>query len=105
MSDRRTITVRIRRFDPSKDGESHYRCYEMPFEDGMSVTYLLYRLNAVYGEAVAYRVACHRGLCASCLMRINGKPKLACCEPVVGDLTLEPAFPDKVIKDLVVIQH
>lgn len=105
MSQARILRVRIQRFDPVRDPEPYERTYEIPFEEGMSVTYVLYRVNEIHGDAVAYRVSCHRGLCASCLMRVNGHPELGCCTVVGGDLSLEPAFADKVIKDLVVEQH
>ncbi|MBI2911913.1 MAG: hypothetical protein HYY05_07200 [Chloroflexi bacterium] len=105
MSQPRTLRVRIQRFDPARDPEPYERTYEVPFEEGISVTNVLYRINEISGEAVAYRVSCHRGICASCLMRVNGHPELGCCTEVRGDLVLEPAFKDKVIKDLVVEQH
>jgi succinate dehydrogenase/fumarate reductase-like Fe-S protein len=70
----------------------------------MSVTNVLYRINELRDGGLAYRVSCHRGICASCMMRVNGKPLLGCAATVTGDLRLEPVFPDKVIKDLVVEQ-
>ena len=105
MSQPRTLRVRVQRFDPTRDREPFERTYEIPFEEGMSVTNVLYRVNEIHGDAVAYRVSCHRGICASCLMRVNGHPELGCCTVVRGDLVLEPAFKDKVIRDLVVEQH
>jgi succinate dehydrogenase/fumarate reductase-like Fe-S protein len=38
-------------------------------------------------------------------MRVNGKRVLGCTQEVTGDLKIEPAFPDRVIKDLVVEQR
>lgn len=55
--------------------------------------------------SMAYRVSCNRGICASCMMTVIGKRVLACTVEVGGDLRLEPAFPDRVIKDLVVEQR
>lgn len=107
MSAERRIQVRVQRYDPTSGEQPHFDSFDVRFEDGLSVTNVLYRILEEHDGSVAYRVSCHRGLCASCLMRVNGKPKLACCEPVEEiDLTLEPAFKDlrRVIKDLVVEQ-
>ncbi len=104
MAQSKYIKVTVRCFDPEKGGEPYLREYEVPLEEGMSVTNALYRINEISGEAVAYRVSCHRGLCASCLMRVNGRVVLGCCVAVVGDIMVEPAFPNRVIKDLVIIQ-
>lgn len=105
MTTARTLRVRVQRFDPTRDREPFERTYEVPFEEGLSVTNVLYRVNEIHGDAVAYRVSCRRGICASCLMRVNGHTELGCCTVVHDDLVLEPAFKDKVIKDLVVEQH
>ena len=71
-----------------------------------SVTNTLWRVNELHDGSLAYRVSCHRGICASCIMKVNGKTKLGCVTEVTGDLLLvEPAFPNKVVKDLVVEQE
>ena len=75
----------------------------MPFTKGLSVTGLLWRINETADGTLAYRVSCHRGICASCIMRIDGKQRLACVTEVTGDLALEPAM-GTVIKDLVIEQ-
>ena len=105
MSDApRTITVEVQR--SSAPGEPPtWSSYQVPIEPGMSVTNVLYRINELFDGGLAYRVSCHRGICASCIMRVNGKRLLGCTHEVTGDLKIEPAFPDRVIKDLVVEQR
>lgn len=98
-----TVHVRIRRGCPGAAQDPRWHEYELPFADGESVTGLLWRINELSGEAVAYRVSCHRGICASCIMRIDGKQRLACVTEVTGDLVLEPGI-GPVIKDLVIEQ-
>jgi succinate dehydrogenase/fumarate reductase-like Fe-S protein len=106
MSEQRTITVEVLRASPLAGVESRWQRYgDVPIEDGMSVTNVLYRVNELFDGSLAYRVSCHRGICASCMMKVNGKRVLACSTVVEGDLKLEPAFPDRVIKDLVVEQQ
>ena len=78
------VRVTVRRYDPRRDPAPYDETYEVP--------------------GIAYRVSCHRGICASCRMKVNGKARLACCYPVAGGdvLRLEPASPPPVIKDLVI---
>ena len=103
MTAPQTIKVRIRRSDPGAGRESTWQEYELPFSPGRSVTGTLWLVNELLDGSLAYRVSCHRGICASCIMRINGKQRLACVTEVSGDLELEPGMGD-VIKDLVIEQ-
>ena len=106
MAERDRIRVEVLRSCPAEGSAPRWERYaDVPIEPGMSVTNVLYRINELMDGGLAYRVSCHRGICASCIMRVNGRPLLACSETVTGDLRLEPAFPDKVIKDLVVEQR
>jgi succinate dehydrogenase/fumarate reductase-like Fe-S protein len=97
-----TVRVTVRRFDPAVRSEPYEETYELPVAATTSVTHLLYEINARYAAGIAYRVSCHRGICASCRFKINGKARLGCTYEVNGgELRIEPASPD-VIRDLVV---
>ena len=97
------VRVRVRRGDPGAGQDAFWQEYEVPFTPGQSVTGLLWMVNELADGSLAYRVSCHRGICASCIMRINGKQRLACVTEVVGDLEIEPGI-GTVIKDLVIEQ-
>jgi succinate dehydrogenase/fumarate reductase-like Fe-S protein len=98
------VRVTVQRRDPAADGAPYDETYEVPVADTTSVTNLLYEINERYGAGIAYRVSCHRGICASCRMKVNGKARLGCCHPVTGgELRVEPATPNGVIKDLVLV--
>ena len=97
------VRVRILRSPRFDGGEPFWQEYDLPFRLGQSVTGLLWTLNELLDGSLAYRVSCHRGICASCIMRIDGKQRLGCVTEVTGDLELEPAL-GTVIKDLVVEQ-
>ena len=98
-----TVRVTVQRYDPREDVAPHDETYEVLVPDTNSVTNILYEINERYGAGIAYRVSCHRGICASCRMKVNGKARLACCHPVQGgELRLEPATASGVIKDLVI---
>lgn len=102
---KRTVKVEVLRGSPAEGLEPRWVTYpQVPIDSGMSVTNMLFRINERFDGGLAYRVSCHRGICASCMMTVNGKRVLACTVEATGDLRLEPAFPDRVIKDLVVEQ-
>jgi succinate dehydrogenase / fumarate reductase, iron-sulfur subunit len=97
------VRIRVLRGDPGAGKASFWQEYEIDLAPGESVTGVLRRINEDRDGSLAYRVSCHRGICASCIMRINGKQRLGCVTEVTGDLELQPAF-GTVLKDLVVEQ-
>ena len=101
MISKRRITVKILRANPTGGSEPRYEQFETEVEPGTSVTGLLRQLNREHDGSLAYRVSCRQGVCGTCTMKVNGRPGLACCIEVTGDLVLEPAFPWNVLKDLV----
>ena len=97
----KSIIIRVRRFDPANEQKPEIRSYRIPYVPGMSVSDALSRVNENYGDALAHLVSCRQGMCGCCLVRVNGQPCLACCTPAADNLSVEPAFPELVIKDLV----
>ena len=97
------VRIKVLRGDPSGGESAFWQEYEVDLPSGESVTGALRRINEERDGSLAYRVSCHRGICASCIMRINGKQRLGCVTEVTGDLELQPAF-GTVLKDLVVEQ-
>ena len=75
-----------------------------PVSKGMTVLDALLWLNEHRDAGLAFRYSCRMGICGSCGMMINGKPRLA-CETQIKDLgnTVDvaplPGFP--LIRDLV----
>jgi succinate dehydrogenase / fumarate reductase iron-sulfur subunit len=103
MREAGSVRVRVLRGDPGAGEAASWQEYEIELPPGESVTGALRRINEERDGSLAYRVSCHRGICASCIMRINGKQRLGCVTEVTGDLELQPAF-GAVLKDLVVEQ-
>lgn len=101
MAETREITVRVLRANPLAGDEPHHETYQVSVAPGTSVADLLRELNRQHDGGVAYRVSCRRGVCGVCTVKVNGRPRLACCTEARGDVSLEPAFPDNVVKDLV----
>ena len=103
MRESGSVRVRVLRSDPTAGAATAWQEYEIDLPPGESVTGALRRINEERDGSLAYRVSCHRGICASCIMRINGKQRLACVTEATDDLELAPAI-GAVIKDLVVEQ-
>jgi succinate dehydrogenase / fumarate reductase, iron-sulfur subunit len=97
------VHIRVLRGDPAAGEAASWQEYEIDLPPGESVTGALRRIVEQRDGSLAYRVSCHRGICASCIMRINGKQRLGCVTEVTGDLELQPAL-GTVLKDLVVEQ-
>jgi succinate dehydrogenase/fumarate reductase iron-sulfur protein len=68
----------------------------------MRVLDALEALREDLGHAVAYRWLCGVKKCGMCAMTVNGKPALACWEPAVAEMTIEPLGGFPIIRDLVV---
>jgi len=100
---KKTIKVKVFRFDPAVDRKPSYKTYHVPFEEGMSAMGALDYIYQHEDSTLAYydHAGCSLGICGRCTARINGKLGLLCQTPVGGDITLEPLNQKKVFKDLV----
>lgn len=96
------INVKVYRYNPVKDSSPHYETYEIPITTGMSIYNVLQYINENYDGGLSHYCSCRLGVCKGCMVRVNGKPLLACSELAEGDMTLEPVSEKKVVKDLLV---
>src|SRR5437868_10776736 len=88
--------------------DGRFQTFSVPRRDAQTVldvvTYIQRRLD----PTLAYRVACRVGMCGSCAMTVNGRPRWTCrtrvsqAEDASGRLRLEPLRNLPVIKDLAV---
>ena len=102
---KRTLLVRIYRYDPEGDGEPRYGSYRVPFEGRMTVLDVLRYVYRELDGTLAFRWACGIGKCGTCSVRLNGKPVLSCRQPIDGgadEVLIEPLANYPVVKDLVV---
>lgn len=101
--DRKTIRLKVFRFDPAKDKNPRFQEYEIEKEDKMSV---LRAVQSIYentdGTLSINGYYCYRKLCTLCMLRINGRNKLSCRTLVQDNMTIEPVRNYPLIKDLVV---
>jgi fumarate reductase (CoM/CoB) subunit B len=95
------IEIKVLRYDPSRDDESHFETYMVDKKEKMKVLDALNYINQHYPANIAYRCSCRAGQCGSCALKVNGEVALACkAEIRDGDVIKPLNLP--VIKDLVV---
>lgn len=96
------LAVKVKRYIPEKS-DFEVQTFQVPYEKDMS---LLMVLEHLYEEkGIHFRHSCDVGLCAICIMKVNGKNRLACKEIIQGSdevLIVEPVDTSQPIRDLVV---
>lgn len=97
----KTIRVHIWR---GKD-EGRHVSYEVPARENQTVLDLVTEVQRYHEPALAYRFACRVGVCGSCAMTVNGRPRWTCRTHVKrvvenGEITIEPLRNMPRIKDL-----
>jgi len=99
------ITFRIRRFDPAVDTAPHWDDFRIPGTPGMTVLEGLKAIKESHSPSLAWRSSCRMGVCGSCGMFINGRPRLACntqiAELGASLVTVAPLPNFNTIRDLV----
>ena len=68
----------------------------------MSVFSLLDYIYENYDRSLAYYKSCRIGKCTGCLVKVDGKSKLACTTLAKNGMKIGPARGHKVIRDLVI---
>lgn len=97
-----SIKVRIWRGD-ANGGE--FADYEVPAQQSQTVLDVVTWIQRKIDPNLSYRFACRVGMCGTCAMTVNGKPRWTCRTHVAqvlegGSLTIEPLRNLPVIKDL-----
>jgi len=99
------LTVRVYRFDPTRDQEPHYDSFEMPYDEQQTIMGVMKYIAEHHDSSLAFRESCRIGNCLICTVKVNGRKVLSCRETLKdfeGDeLVLEPAAEESVIRDLV----
>ena len=101
----RTVTLKIRRFDPDKDQRAYWTTYTVDVDDQERLLDVLNTIKWTIDGSLTFRRSCMHGVCGSDAMCVNGHNRLACkllMQNLPAKITIQPlpAFP--VIKDLVV---
>lgn len=102
MNEPETIRATVYRYAPDIDDVPRYEVYEVPYEKHMRVLDVLEAIVEEQGESLAYRWFCGVKKCGVCAVHVNGRPTLACWEPALPDMRIEPLPNHEVVRDLVV---
>jgi succinate dehydrogenase / fumarate reductase iron-sulfur subunit len=99
------VSYRIRRFSPERDSAPHWEEYHIPFVAGMTVLDGLWKIKETGAPELAWRSSCRMGVCGSCGMLINGKPRLACNTQIAeldsATVVVAPLPNFDIVRDLV----
>ena len=101
------VKLKVFRFDPKVDDESHYDFFTIDAKLTDRVLDCLNKIRWTQDGSLAYRMSCAHGICGSDGMTINGTSALACQKlvkdyPADKEILVEPLSVFPVVKDLVV---
>ena len=101
-----TIEFKVARFRPEHEPLPYYDQYEIPYREDMVVLDALNYIKDELDGSVTYRWSCRMGVCGSCGMMVNYKPRLTCStflrEFYPRPIVVQPLENFPVIRDLVV---
>ena len=85
--------------------EGHYETFDVPQRDSQTVLDLVTFVQRHLDPTLSYRFACRVGMCGSCAMTVNGRPRWTCRTHVSkvaqnGMITIGPLENLPVIRDL-----
>jgi len=103
---KKTVILKLFRFDPSTDSAPTYTSYELPYGDDTTVLDVLEHIHE-HEEPFSFQRECKSFKCGSCTVNVNGIPVLACKQKIgrITDrdpLVIEPLTCFPLIKDLMV---
>ena len=98
-----TLTVRVWRGDAT----GRFQTFEVARRANQTILDVVTEIQREQDPTLSYRFACRVGMCGSCAMVVNGRPRWTCRTRVAsaeenGKLTLEPLRNLPVVKDLAV---
>ena len=99
---KKTISANVWRGD-SNGGK--FESYEVPAMESQTILDVVTWIQRKVDPTLSYRFACRVGMCGSCAMTVNGKPRWTCrthIDKVLdnGSVTIEPLRNLPVVKDL-----
>ena len=101
-----TITLGVTRYRPEQESEPTVQNYEVPYDKDWVILDALNYIKDELDGTLSFRWSCRMGVCGSCGMMVNGKPKLTCAtflsEYLSGPIRVEPLRYFPVLRDLVV---
>src|SRR3954465_15282602 len=88
------------------DRDGHFEAFSLPRRESQTILDAVTEIQRTQDASLAYRFACRVGMCGSCAMVVNGRPRRPCRPPVdtlyAGPIKLEPLRNLPIVKDLAV---
>jgi fumarate reductase iron-sulfur subunit len=101
-----TMTFKVARYRPERREDPYFDEFEVPYREDMVILDALNHIKDEMDGSVTYRWSCRMGVCGSCGMMVNGRPRLTCStflrEFHPKPVTIEPLQSFPVVRDLVV---
>ncbi|MFE3449874.1 succinate dehydrogenase iron-sulfur subunit [Nonomuraea sp. NPDC059194] len=101
-----TIRLEISRYRPEQDSEPVFESFDVPMSEDWAILDGLNYVKDQLDGTLSFRWSCRMGVCGSCGMTVNGRPRLTCgtflSEFGGGPVRIEPLKGFPVIRDLVV---
>jgi fumarate reductase iron-sulfur subunit len=100
----RRLTFRILRYNPQEPGSvPRLQAYELEEADGMTLFLALNEIREKQEPSLMFDFVCRAGICGSCAMLIDGRPRLACrtlTKDLGTEITLAPLPGFELVADL-----
>jgi fumarate reductase iron-sulfur subunit len=101
---RRHLTIQVLRYDPRvPDSRPRLQPFRVDEADGMTLFLALEEIRDRQDPSLHYDFVCRAGICGSCAMIVNGRPRLACrtlTRDLPEEITLLPLPVFELIADL-----
>jgi fumarate reductase iron-sulfur subunit len=101
-----TMVLKVARYRPEHGPELYFDDYEVPYREDMVVLDALNHVKDEIDGSLAYRWSCRMGVCGSCGMMVNYRPRLTCStflrEFYPKPIVVEPLENFPVVRDLVI---
>ncbi|MDR0996830.1 MAG: fumarate reductase iron-sulfur subunit [Zoogloeaceae bacterium] len=100
----RQLTFHILRYNPQEPGSKpHLQAYPLEEAESMTLFIALNELREQQDPTLQFDFVCRAGICGSCAMMVNGRPRLACrtlTRDLPAEITLAPLPFFELIGDL-----
>ncbi len=99
------VIIRVRRGGAADDPEERHQTYAIAPRPRMTVLDALTAIQSELDPSLGFRYSCRVGMCGTCALRVNGRPRWACRTLIEGlgeSVTLEPLVNFPVLRDLAV---
>ena len=102
----KTITLLVTRYRPEQDREPFLQEYTVPCREEWAILDALNHVKDTIDGTLSFRWSCRMGVCGSCGMMVNGRPKLTCAaflsDYLPGPIRVEPLNYFPIMRDLIV---